>query len=109
MKKLLAGLMGAAGVAAAVSLAPSASADPPFYTNEGQFIGTLYSNGVQARPGYTTSDLVAHGYWVCDILGNHSGGYVASQVWLVNDRITYSQANMIVFAAIANLCPWRWY
>jgi hypothetical protein len=109
MKKLLAGLMGAAAVAAAVSLAPSASADPPFYTNEGQFIGTLYSNGVQARPGYTTSDLVAHGYWVCDILGNHSGGYVASQVWLVNDRITYSQANMIVFAAIANLCPWRWY
>ena len=41
MKKLLAGLMGAAAVAAAVSLAPSASADPLFSANENQYTGTL--------------------------------------------------------------------
>ena len=112
MKKLIAGLMGGAAIAAAVSLAPSASADPLFYTNENQFIGAVYSSGIQAWPGTTTADLVQYGYWVCDTLGNHTGGYVASQVWSRNNPetgLTYPMAQTMVYAAIEHLCPWRWY
>ena len=108
--------MGAAAVTAAVSLAPIASAD--YYSdNEHQYLRALYSNGMV--PSQTTDSLLSHGYWVCDILGNHSRGYVASQVWLGSQAdnageigitgITYAQANTVVHAAIANLCPWRWY
>ena len=42
------------------------------------------SRGVLQRcstwPGTTPADLVQHGYWMCELLGNHSGGYVTSQV-----------------------------
>ena len=112
-KKVLAVLMGGAAITVAVSLAPSASADPLFSDNENQYIGTLYSNNIQPKPGDTTTNLIAHGYLVCNVLGNHSGGYVASQIWQASNMtpngVTYSQANTIVYAAIANLCPWRWY
>ncbi len=61
--KLLAGLMGAAAVAA-VSLAPSASADPWFSSNESQYLSDLYSNrkGVTKleTAGYTASAFVLH-------------------------------------------------
>ena len=107
MKKLLAGLMGAAAVTAAVALAPTASADR---VSESEFIVAVDAAGLEATSGHGVGDLVAAGYQVCDILGNHSGGYVASQIWTANDgRITWTQANSIVYAAIAHLCPWRWY
>ena len=103
-KKLIIG--GLAALAIGLGVAAPASAD--YYSaNERQFIRELYSAGIEAQSG---ADSVGGGYWVCDILGNHSGGYVASQVWLYSDgEISYSQANTIVYAAIANLCPWRWY
>ena len=110
MKRLLVGVL--AALAITLGLAPTASAD--YYSaNERQYLRALYSNGMV--PTDTTTDLLLHGYWVCDILGNHSGGYVASQVWLLSHAtnpegaIDYSQANAVVYAAIANLCPWRWY
>ena len=112
MKKLIVGGLAAlASGLAGAPMAPTASADPLFYTNEGQFIGEVYSNGVQAWPGTTTADLVQHGYWMCELLGNHSGGYVTSQVWSINHStgLTWSMADVMVRAAIANLCPWRWY
>lgn len=111
MKRLLIGSLVA--LAITLGLAPTASAD--YYSaNERQYLSTLYANGMV--PSQTTNDLLTQGYWVCDILGNHSGGYVASQVWLGSHAnpdggigISYSQANTVVYAAIANLCPWRWY
>ena len=113
MKRALASLMGAVAIAAAVFLAPTANAYPWLSSNENQYLVALYANDMQPRPRQTTAEIVEGGYWVCNILGNHSGGYVASQVWQISNAdpggITYAQANSVVYAAIANLCPWRWY
>ena len=102
-----------ATVLAAVAQAPSASADSWLSANERQYLKVLYVNNMQPRPWQTSAEIVAGGYWVCNILGNHSGGYVASQVWLDSNAdpggISYAQANTVVHAAIAHLCPWRWY
>ena len=111
MKKLILG--GLAALAIGLIGAPTANADYWYTAGERQYISDLYAAGMQPKPGYTTSYLVDQGYSACNVLGNHSGGYVASQIWSSSNStpngVSYSQANTLVFSAIANLCPWRWY
>ena len=101
MKKLIIAVLATLAVA---GLAPAAPAN----ASVNGYLSALYANGLLAPPG-----TIAHGYWVCDILGNHSGGYVTSQVWSNSAAwgrgLSWGQSNTVVHLAIAHLCPWRWY
>ena len=111
MKKLITGSL--AALALSLGMAAPANAYPWLSDNESQYLNVLAANNMGPRPWQSAAEIVAGGYWACDILGNHTGGYVASQVWLDSNSepggISYYQANTVVHAAIANLCPWRWY
>ena len=49
MKRVLAGLMGAAAVASVVSLAPTANAYPWLSYNENQYLNALYATNIGPR------------------------------------------------------------
>ena len=92
-KGLIAGVMGAAAVAAAVSLAPSAQATPEDFFNQ----MTNQDEVVWDYPG-----VLSQGYTVCQMLRND----VNPWSWLVYTVGYDSQtASDVILSARVGLCP----
>ena len=92
-KQLIAGALGAAAVAAAVSLAPSASATPSDYYSQ------LRGHGMQI---WDYPEMLRQGYAICDMLW-----YDVNPMPYLTRTVGYDMytANNIIGSAQAGLCP----
>jgi hypothetical protein len=99
-RKLIAGLMGAAAIAGAVSLAAPANA-----TSDEQYFLDL-----QEAHGYTFQhpDLyIGAAYQTCSQLNYETGDKVVPRLMQIDPRWSRARASQFMRDSVAALCPWH--
>jgi hypothetical protein len=89
---------------AALTLAPTATADPgaPITSSDAQFISNMAQEGVTAA---TPTDMIGEGHWICtNLIHGDTASDLDSQIKSKNPQFSQLQVNALIGFAVSAYC-----